>query len=312
MSIDLEALRAFVRVAEVASFTRAAEQLGAPKARVSQKVRSLEASLGCQLFHRTTRSVRLSPDGEQLLGRARTLLGEADELATLFAGASALRGRVRLDMPVSLARDLVIPRLPELLQAHPLLELHVSTTDRLVDVVREGFDLVLRVGALADSELVVTRLGAFEMLNCASPAYLREHGTPRRPADLDDHLVVHYAAGPGPGGAEFEWQEGARTRTRRMRCLISVNNTDAFRAACLAGLGIAQLPGYGVRGLLARGELVEILPRARQAPLPISLLHPHGRRVPRRVRAVHDWLAALLRPYLDSPCAIGTRAAASV
>lgn len=301
MSLDLESLRIFVRVAEVAGFTRAAEQLGMPKARVSHRVSALEEDLGVRLLHRTTRSVRTTPDGELLLARAKALLAEADDVEALLSQKASLRGRVRVDMPISLARELIIPRLPELHAAHPQLELFVSTTDRLVDVVREGFDCVLRVGALTDSELVVTRVGEFEMINCASAGYVRARGRPKSPDDLAGHLLVHYASAVSGEVPELEWVEAGRTRTKRMSCIVTVNNTDAFRAACLAGLGIAQLPRYGVAGLLERGELVEVLPRHRCAPLPISLLHPHGRRVPRRVRVVLDWLVALLTPHLARP-----------
>lgn len=300
MSLDLESLRIFVRVAEVRSFTRAAAQLSMPKARVSHQVRKLEATLGSRLFQRTTRTVHITPDGEQLLGRARALIDELDEIETLFAGTTNLRGRVRVDMPVSVARNIVIPRLRELHGAHPQLEVQLSTTDRLVDIVREGFDCVLRVGQLPDSGLVATRIGELEMVNCASPSYLQAYGKPRTVEDLEHHLLVHYASSTGASAAEFEWEENGRTRVRRLRCFVTVNSTDAFEAACVAGLGIAQTPRHGVARWLESGQLVEVLPHARCAPLPISLLHAQGRRVPRRVRVVMDWLIAILTPHFST------------
>src|SRR5947208_1936282 len=138
--MDIDALRMFVKVAELASFTRAAEQLGLSKARVSTAVRDLETDVGSRLLQRSTRAVHLTPHGEEFLARARQLVSEADDLATMFRAGSSLRGRVRIDMPQSLARSLFIPRLPELLAAHPHLEVQLSTTDRRVDLVREGFD----------------------------------------------------------------------------------------------------------------------------------------------------------------------------
>ncbi|MBX7080160.1 MAG: LysR family transcriptional regulator [Nannocystaceae bacterium] len=299
MELQLDNLRAFLHVAEAGSFTRGAAQLGVPKARVSQQVRRLEHALGCRLLHRTTRAVRCSPDGERVLARARSLLDAAQELQTLFAGDAALRGRVRVDLPVRLARRVVIPRLPELLARHPGLELQLSSTDRLVDIVGEGFDAVVRVASLRDSSLVATRLGALPMISCASAAYLRARGTPRTVAELDDHVLVHYAADLGADVPTFEYRERGRTRSRPMRAAVTVNSADAYAAACLAGLGIIQAPHDGLATALQRGELVEILPRLRPAPLPVSLLHPHGRSVPRRVRVVLDWLAALLRAHLD-------------
>lgn len=296
MSLDLDSVRIFVKVAELASFTRAAEHLGEPKARVSQQVQRLEATLGVRLLHRTTRTVRTTPDGEQFLARAKVLVSEAEELGAMFSAASNLRGRIRIDLSINLARDLVIPRLPELLALHPRLEIQLSTTDRLVDVVREGFDCVLRVGALASSDLVATHVGELEMVNVASAGYVKTHGKPRTLADLDDHFLVHYSSSLGGDAPELEWMEGTRTRARRMKCLVTVNNADAFTTACAAGLGIAQIPRNGVKGRIASGELVELLPQLKAPALPITLLHPHGTNVPRRVRVVMDWLVEMLAP----------------
>jgi DNA-binding transcriptional LysR family regulator len=292
--MDLDALRIFVKVAELASFTRAAEQLGMPKARASARVQALEAELGVRLFHRTTRTVRATPDGEQLLPRAKSLVVEAEELAAMFTGGRTLRGLVRIDLPINLARDVVIPRVPELLAQHPQLELLVSTTDRRVEVVREGFDLVLSVGKLRPSGLVAQRLGEVTMVNCASPSYLRRHGTPATLADLDQHLLVNY----GGDAPEFEYPSGDGFALHPMKSAIAVNSTDAYRAACAAGLGIIQVPRIGVRAQLEDGSLVEILRDLPSEAMPVSLVHAHGRNVPRRVRAVMTWLAAVIVPRL--------------
>jgi DNA-binding transcriptional LysR family regulator len=296
--MDVDALRVFVKVTELASFTRAAEHLGMPKARASARVQALEAELGVRLLQRTTRTVRPTRDGELLLPRAKRLVAEADELGAMFQSSRTLRGLVRLDLPISLARDHVIPRVPELLALHPQLELQLSTTDRRVDVVREGFDCVLSVGTLAASGLIAQRLGELSMASCASPAYLHKHGTPRAIVDLASHALVHYAPRLGAGTPEFEYRAGDRYAIYPMRASITVNNTDAYRAACLAGLGIIQVPRLGVRALLEAGTLVEILPELPSEPMAVSLVHAHGRNVPRRVRAVMTWLAALIAPRL--------------
>ncbi|MES1162685.1 MAG: LysR substrate-binding domain-containing protein, partial [Rhizobacter sp.] len=191
--MDLHELRIFATVAELASFSRAAEQLGLAKGRVSTAVQQLEAQVGTRLLQRTTRSVRLTPDGERFLDRCKELLTEAEQLEAMFRpAATGLTGRLRIDLPTRLARDIVLPKLPEFLAAHPLLEVGVSTTDRRVDLVHEGFDCVLRVGALVDSELVARPLGFLRMRNVASPAYLRARGTPKSPGELFSHNCITY------------------------------------------------------------------------------------------------------------------------
>jgi DNA-binding transcriptional LysR family regulator len=296
--MDLDSLRVFVKVAALASFTRAAEHLGMPKSRVSQQVRALESELGVHLLQRTTRAVRPTPDGELLVARAGKLLLEADELSAMFQGGRALRGRVRVDLPVVFARDVLIPRLPELLAAHPQLELLISTTDRRVELVREGFDCVLRIGALEDSELSARRLGVLPMVNLASPSYLRKYGTPRRLDDLDAHSVVHYSLTLGGAPPTFEYRAGDTYVERPMRSAVTVNSADAYLAACTAGLGIIQVPLSGKSTLLADGTLVAILPEFCAEPMPVSLMHAHGRNVPKRVRAVMSWIAQTLEPFL--------------
>jgi DNA-binding transcriptional LysR family regulator len=298
--MDLEAVRIFVKVAELASFTRAAEQLGITKSRVSLRVRALEEDLGSHLLQRSTRFVRPTPDGEQFLARARRLLLDADELAAMFQAARALRGRVRVDLPVAIARDVIIPRLPELLAAHPGLDVLLSTTDRRVEVVREGFDCELRVGALPDSGLVARRLGTLPMGNYASPGYLRKFGTPRALDDLDRHFVVHYSLSLGADEPMFEYRDGDRYRERPMRSLVTVNTSDAYEAACVAGLGIIQAPRWGRSDVLRSGFLVEVLPDFPCAPMPVTLVHGHGRNVPKRVRAVLAWLTQVVEPLVAS------------
>ncbi|WP_395703797.1 LysR substrate-binding domain-containing protein [Aquabacterium sp.] len=297
--MDLESLRIFAKVAELASFSRAAEQLALPKARVSTAVQQLEARVGTQLLHRTTRVVRLTEDGRQFVERCRQLLVDAEQLQSMFThNPAALRGRLRIDLPTVLARDTIVPRLPGFLAAHPLLELGLSTTDRLVDVVHEGFDCVLRVGALGDSDLVARRLGQLRVINCASPAYLHAQGTPRTLAELDAHRLVHYAGSLSTASAGWEYHDGQRYRVKPMRCTVAVNGTDAFQAACVAGLGLIQVPATGVRGRLQRGELVEVLPQHTAEPLPVSLLYPQRRHLPRRVQVFMAWLTQVLQPYL--------------
>jgi DNA-binding transcriptional LysR family regulator len=300
MNVDLESLKIFVKVAELGSFTRAGEHLGMRKARVSRQLKVLETELGIRLLQRSTRVVRLTPDGEVLLPRARRLVLEADEIGAMFQGARALRGRVRIDLPMNFARNVIIPRLPDLLARHPELEVLVSTTDRRVEAFREGFDCVLRIGAPGDAGLVGRRLGLLRMMNCASPSYLLKHGTPHRLEDLDRHLIVHCSSAPDTEVPSFEYPHDGVYRERPMRSVITVNSGDASLAACVAGLGIIQAPRTEMLTSVAAGALVEVLPTLTCAPIPVSLLHTHGRSVPRRVRAVMSWISELLSPHLEA------------
>jgi DNA-binding transcriptional LysR family regulator len=300
MAFDLDALRIFLEVADRGSFTRAGERLGLSKTRVSVRLAELESALGTRLVQRSTRAVRLTPDGEDFRDRARALVDAADELAATFSTPADVRGRVRADVPQALARSVLIPALPALLRDHPGLEVQLSSTDRRVDLIREGFDCVLRVGRLADSGLIARRLGQLSMLNCASPAYLAAHGTPRCIDELETHFVVHYALRFGAEPPGFEYFDGDAWREHPLPARVTVNSTDSYQAACLAGLGIIQAPRLGLAPYLAAGTLVEILPAFTCAPLPVSIVHAHGRGVPRHVRLVMDWMATVLAPHLDA------------
>ncbi|GAB3065082.1 LysR family transcriptional regulator [Stenotrophomonas tumulicola] len=296
---SLEQLRTFLHVAERGSFTRAADSLGLPKASVSLAVQRLETAMGTQLLHRTTRRVQLTADGEQLFQRARDLLDDVEELQGMFRRDIAqLRGRLRVDMSSGLARFLVMPRLPDFLQRHPGLEIEISGTDRRVDLVREGFDCVLRVGALDDNTLVARPLGSMPVVNCASPAYLAAHGTPHALEDLHAHRLVHYVSTLGQRSSGFEYFDGEQYRTLPMSGAVTVNSGDGYNAAALAGLGIIQVPQLGVRQALQEGLLVEVLPQLPAEPMPVTLLYAQRRHLPARVRVFMDWVAALLQPYL--------------
>ena len=299
----LEAMQIYVRVAEQASFTRTAESLGLPKASVSNAVQQLEAALGTRLLHRTTRKVRMTQDGQAYYERCKDLLADLDELNSLFQrNEQALRGRIRVDMSSGMARKHVLPQLPQFLAAHPQIEIELSSTDRYVDLVREGFDCVVRAGSLSDSSLVARPLGRYTCISCASPDYLARHGTPRTPADLAGHRLIHYVSTLGARSSGFELPDGQGGYTSvDMEGAVTVNSSEAYEAACLAGIGLIQVPESGVREHLAAGRLVEVLPRLRPEPMPLSLLYAHRRHLPRRVRAFMDWMAEILRPHLLPP-----------
>ncbi|SDZ89685.1 LysR family transcriptional regulator [Microbulbifer marinus] len=298
----LESMQVFLRVAEQGSFTAAADALGLSRASVSNAIQQLESLLGTRLLHRTTRSVQMTQDGQVFYERCQDLLADMDELQNLFREDSKeLHGRLRVDMPLPIARDVVLQRLPEFLRQHPRLEVELSTADHFVDVVREGFDCVLRVGTLEDPSLIARPLGYYRMVNCASTEYLAEHGTPRTLDDLERHQLVHCVLTLGSRPAGFEYEDPGEPGVEKslpMQGAVTVNNTAAYLDACMAGLGIIQVPETGVHPFLQSGELEEILPQYRPAPMPVSLVYARRRHQPKRVQVFMAWIAEIMKPRL--------------
>jgi len=294
--------RVFARVAEMGSFIQAAHALELPRATVSAAVQQLENQLGARLLHRTTRRVSLTSDGAQLLERIRPLLVEAEDIDQLFrSGSQQAVGRLRVDMPSRIARRLVVPALPGLLRRHPRLQLSLGSSDRAIDLVREGVDCAVRIGTLHDSSLVVRPLGGIALVNCASPAYLQEYGVPAHPDSLPGrHRVVGYAA--AMTGRELPWEyvdPDGREHTVSLPSQVTVNNAESYVACCQAGLGLIQIPRFDVQHLLDRGALVEVMPLHRAGAMPVALLCPHRRQRPRRLTAFMEWFEALMRPHLE-------------
>ncbi|WP_367351196.1 LysR family transcriptional regulator [Achromobacter animicus] len=295
--------RVFAQVAEMGSFIKAAHALDAPRASVSAAIQQLETQLGVRLLHRTTRQVRLTADGEQLLERVLPLLAEVEDIDQLFqASDRQVSGKLSIDVPSRVARRLIAPQLPGLLRRHPRLQVVLSSTDRAIDLVQEGVDCAVRIGALHDSSLVVRPLGSISLINCASPAYLGEHGEPARPEDLaSGHWAVGYAS--PTTGRELPWESPSAdgsVRQDSVRSRVVVNNAESYIACCLAGLGLIQIPRFDVQHLLDAGELVEVMPTARAASMPVSLLYPHRRQRSRRLAVFHEWFAGVMAPYIDT------------
>jgi DNA-binding transcriptional LysR family regulator len=298
----LDQLKLFVRVAELGSFTRAAEALGLQKGAASVAVQQLENTLGTRLLQRTTRRVELTHDGRACYERARDLLSDADDLEALFHQTpQRLAGRLRVDMPAGIAQFHVIPRMPEFTTPHPGLQVEVSATDRRVDLIREGFDCVLRVGRVEEPSLVARLLGHARVLTFASPAYLARHGTPRTVEELAGHKLINYSANFGGQPEGWEYFDGDRWREVPLDCSITVNNSAAYDAACLAGYGLIQVPLFGAGRHVKDGSLVQVLPQYEAQPMPVSLLYAHRRHLPLRVRAFMNWIDELLRPLLIQP-----------
>ncbi len=301
---NLEPILIFIRVAEMGSFTHAADSLGIQKGRASTAVRRLEEDVGVRLLHRTTRSVQLTEDGRAFHARARDLLADVDDLHSMFAGDRvALRGRLRVDLPTEVARTAIVPALPEFMATYPELELEVSSTDRQVDLVQEGFDCVLRIGPIRDETLIARPLGQLRMVNAASPAYLARYGVPRSLEDLQrqEHRIVHYSRtlGSKPHGWEYPDGDGGTYAALPLPGALHVNSVQTYEAAGLAGIGLMQAALSAIRRHFESGALVEILPDFRPEPLDVSLVVAHRNNLSPRVRAFMKWVEEVLAPYLE-------------
>jgi DNA-binding transcriptional LysR family regulator len=293
--LSTDDLRIFLWVARLSSFTRAAEQLEVPRTSISNAIQRLEQRLGARLLQRTTRRVQITREGEALLERCERLLDDLDDIGALFQHGGQLQGRIRADMPLGMAAGIVLPRLPEFLQRHPGLQVDIFSTDRRVDLLAEGFDLVVRAGAVVDESLVSRPLMTLALLNVASPSYVAAHGVPATLEDLPQHWLVNYQPNPASQPAAFEYLDAASGRTVYvpMRHKVTVNNSVAYNAAAYAGLGIAQIPASRAHADIAAGLLVEVMPHHLPAPMSARILFPHRRNIPLRVRAFADWIAEI-------------------
>ena len=286
----LQAKQVFRRVAEHSSFSKAAEQLDLPRATVTNAVQQLEKQLGVRLLQRTTRKVSLTHEGSLYLERCIRVLDELDDAEQLFAPQVQPRGVVRIDLPERLARMKVIPALPDFFARFPEMRLKLSASDRFVDPVGEGIDCVVRVGPLRDSSLVARRVGLMQQVNLASREYLEAL------ADLSQHVAVNYFSTRTGRDLEWEYREGGRDRSLKMRSLVSVSSSEAYWACCLAGLGLIQAPRQGVEDMIDAGVVEEVLPRWRPPALPVSVIVAHQRQLSPRVRVFVDWIVELLAP----------------
>ena len=264
-------------------------------------VQQLEQHLGCRLLHRTTRRVSLTQDGQLCYDRSLLLLDEYQELESLFQQQSSqISGVLRLDMSTGMARNVLMPNLADFMQQYPNIKLELSSTDRKVDLVAEGFDCVIRVGSVDDEGLVARKIAQLPMRNLASQAYIARFGMPQTLADLAQHQLVHYVNVLGQQNSYFEYTEQGQEKTLTMPGVVTVSNADAYSAACLAGLGIIQAPVIGAAGYLQSGALLDILPEYRCAPMPVWLLYSHRRHVSRRLQVFMQWFELQLQQYLQA------------
>jgi DNA-binding transcriptional LysR family regulator len=290
---QLLAMRAFLRVVETGTFGHAADQLGVPRSTVSKLIADLEAHLGVQLMHRTTRRLSVTAEGQEYYQSAARLVVELDAADGAVRGRKLKpRGHVRIDAPTSFANCLLIPALPDFHQQYPDVTLAIGIDDRPVNIVGEGVDCAIRAGELRDLGLVARRIAEFGYVTCASPAYLNRKGIPGSPADLTQGhaLIGHFSAATGKLRPLLFERDGERHEAGD--CAFSVNNGDGLTRLLLAGLGIGQHLRPFVQRSLDAGELVEILPDWTRPAAAFHAVYPPNRHPSARLRAVLDWLAS--------------------
>jgi LysR family transcriptional regulator, regulator for bpeEF and oprC len=290
----LQQFLAFAQTARRGSFAAAARDLAASPSTLAKSVARLETALGVKLFHRTTRQVSLTADGERLFHRCERVLAEFEDLQADAAGTRvAPSGTLRVNLPIYYGRRFVMPLLAKLMRAHPALTLEVRLQDGFADLVRDGIDLAVRMGELSDSTLVARRIDWQHLVMVASPAYLKAHGTPRKLEDLAGHQAVTFRLPSTGRSRPWQLRQGRRLVEMHPAQSVQLNDTEALGSAALLGMGLTQLPDYIVQDEVARGKLVPVLADHQPAPMPISAVVPSGRLVPPRVRVLLDALEAL-------------------
>jgi DNA-binding transcriptional LysR family regulator len=298
---QLQAMRAFSRVVEAGSFTRAADSLAMPNATLSKLVRSLEAHLGVRLLQRTTRRVTVTPDGQAYYASALRLLRDLEDMDGRFkAQGRKPRGHLRVDIGGSTAREVLIPLLPDFLSRYPDIRIDLGVSDRPADLIGDNIDCVIRGGALqASSTLIARSLGGAGMLTCASPAYLKRFGVPAYPEELaNGHRLVSYLTAQHGKAIPFRFQRDGQVFELKAERYLGVNESNAQTAACVAGLGLIQTFEYAAAEALAQGAVVEVLERWRPPRFPFHVLYPQNRHVSQRLRVFIDWLVECMPPRL--------------
>ncbi|RQR40236.1 LysR family transcriptional regulator [Burkholderia sp. Bp9143] len=301
----LLSMRVFTRIVETGSLTRAADTSGLTTPRVSALLRTLEQHLGCRLLNRTTRRLSLTEDGQAYYERCVAVLREIDEMeASMSHSRNVPRGRLKVNLPSAMAKRIVVPALPAFLVAHPDITVELGVTDRQIDLVGEGVDCVVRVGALDDSGMIAKRIGSLTTCTCASPSYLERYGVPETIDDLTQHIAVSHVSADTGRPRSWDFVVDGDTHIVQMRGTVAVNEADTYIACGLAGLGLIKTTLFFVEPYLKSGALQEVLPKFNPPPRPISVLYPPNRHIPAKLKLFVDWLASV---YAQIPTLQGKR-----
>jgi LysR family transcriptional regulator, regulator for bpeEF and oprC len=304
---QIQAMRIFTRVVEAGTFTRAADSLSLPKATVTKHVQALEERLRVKLLNRTTRRVTVTADGAAYYERTVRLLADLDDIEASMTNARANPlGRLRVDVGTSVAQLLIIPNLADFHSRYPDIQLDLGVSDRTVDLIGDNVDCVIRGGELSDQSLVARRIGNLEFITVASPEYLARQGAPNHPLEIEQkHSSVIYFSPQSGRHYPLEFRQGAESIDITGPYQVSVNEANAYVAAALQGLGIAQVTSFQAQRHLQSGALVQLLPDWTQPLLPVYVVYPPNRHLSAKVRAFVDWAAELFQrnPHLQRTAA---------
>lgn len=285
-------MQLFVRVVERSSFTNAATDLRLARSTVTEAIKQLEADIGARLLERTTRHVRPTLDGQAFYERCRSILSDVDDAENVFRDVRP-RGLLRIDANVLLTRTFLLPRLPEFLALNPLIDIHFGQGDRLVDLVREGVDCVIRAGDLADSGMIARRLATITEVTCASPGYIERYGMPASPEDLKGHMMVGFISSRTGEVIPLEFMMDGKAKEFILPCRVTANHSDTTHDMAKMGLGLVQAPRYRLQEDLKAGRLVEVLMGYPPSPTPLSALYPQNRQLAPRLRVFLNWLVTI-------------------
>lgn len=293
------ALRVFARVVEAGTFTKAADSLNMPKPTVTKLIQSLETHLRVKLLNRTTRRVTVTADGAAYYERTARLLTELEEIdASLSNAQTSPKGRVRVDVPAVVATRIIIPALHGFHARYPDIQVDLGAGDRLVNLIADNVDCVVRAGSLIDESLVARRIAYLDHMTCAAPSYLAEYGIPRHPSELGGpHRVVGYfSAGTGKI-SPYEFERNGERVELPGRYAVAVNDSNAYLAAAISGLGIVQLPRVTLERHLATGELAPVLEDWTTPGFPVYVVYPPNRHLSAKIRVFVDWVAELFASF---------------
>jgi len=290
---QLAAMRAFARVVEAGTFTRAANSLEMPKATLTKLIQTLESHLRTRLLNRTTRRVTVTPDGAAYYERVVRLLADLDELdSSMTLSQASPKGRLRIDVSASLALLIIIPALPDFHVRYPDIQIDIGVSDRSVDMIAENVDCVVRGGEITDQSLIARRVGELAFMTCAAPSYLARHGEPRHPRDLDNgHYIVSYFSADSGRHWPFTFIGDRETIETHSRYIVSFNDGNSYIAAAIAGLGIIQAPIFMIRQHLKDGTLRPVLTEWKTEAMPLHVVYPPNRHLSAKLRIFVDWIA---------------------